>query len=624
LVLSSAAARVNLMSVSTDIKKEKRIIKAMEIKMQLRGWKKFLGILIPIILVGIMTGCASNLRVQPKEDDREKSELRWVEKTIRSMTLEEKIGQLVVTRYSGEFFNLADDSFRHLEKVVRDYHLGGLILFGGEALETAYFTNHFQKLARVPLLIASDLERGAGNQVTGATLFPPLMALGAAGSEELAYEMGRITAIEGRALGIHMTYAPVVDVNVNPDNPIINTRSVGESPELVARIASAFIKGCQSAGMLATAKHFPGHGDTDQDSHSLLPAIMADLNRLESIELYPFQKAIEAGVEAVMTAHLYVPALEPEEWLPATLSPRILTDLLRNKMGFKGLIVTDALEMRGITGYFGEEEAALRALKAGVDLLLLPPDPIKVIEHLKQAVRSGEVSLARVEESLRRVLLAKARLGLHRNRYVSLDRLPLILGKPEHKEIALRAFASALTLVKNENNLVPLSSPKKVVLLSLSSDPGDFYAGRRLAAELNLRIPALRVFYADGDTGKERLQEALAAASQSDLVVAALFSSLRAYKGSVDLEPAHIELLKEIKALGRPLVVLSFGSPYFLRHFPEVEVYFCLYRNTPETQLLAARALGGEIRVSGKLPVSLPGLFPAGHGLILEKTKEAK
>jgi len=507
----------------------------MEIKMQLRGWKKFLGILIPIILVGIMTGCASNLRVQPKEDDREKSELRWVEKTIRSMTLEEKIGQLVVTRYSGEFFNLADDSFRHLEKVVRDYHLGGLILFGGEALETAYFTNHFQKLARVPLLIASDLERGAGNQVTGATLFPPLMALGAAGSEELAYEMGRITAIEGRALGIHMTYAPVVDVNVNPDNPIINTRSVGESPELVARIASAFIKGCQSAGMLATAKHFPGHGDTDQDSHSLLPAIMADLNRLESIELYPFQKAIEAGVEAVMTAHLYVPALEPEEWLPATLSPRILTDLLRNKMGFKGLIVTDALEMRGITGYFGEEEAALRALKAGVDLLLLPPDPIKVIEHLKQAVRSGEVSLARVEESLRRVLLAKARLGLHRNRYVSLDRLPLILGKPEHKEIALRAFASALTLVKNENNLVPLSSPKKVVLLSLSSDPGDFYAGRRLAAELNLRIPALRVFYADGDTGKERLQEALAAASQSDLVVAALFSSLRAYKGSVDL-----------------------------------------------------------------------------------------
>jgi beta-N-acetylhexosaminidase len=592
----------------------------MEIKLREKVMARWL---IPTILVGFMMGCAAAPKMVEKpgwpEGDR-----HWVEKTMRKMSLPEKIGQLVVTRYSGEFFNWQEENFQQLERLIRDYHLGGLILFGGEALETAYFTNHFQKISRLPLLIASDLERGAGNQVTGATLFPPLMALGAADSEDLAYEMGRVTAVEARALGLHMTYAPVVDVNINPDNPIINTRAVGEDPEQVARITVAFIRGCQENGLIATAKHFPGHGDTDQDSHSLLPTIKADLERLEKVELYPFKKAVEAGVQAIMTAHLYVPALEPEPGLPATLSPRIITGLLRNRLGFKGLIVTDALEMRGITGYFRQEEAALRALQAGVDLLLLPPDPGQVIDYLVKAVRDGQLPLSRVEDSVRRVLLFKTRLGLHRQRFVSLDRLPLVLGRPEHKEIARKAFASAITLVKNENNLLPLTQGKRTVVLSLSSDPGDYFAGRRFASEILARVPAARVFYADGDTGKEKLEEARAEASSAEVVVVALFSSLRADKGSVDLEPAQVELIKKIKAAGRPLVVLSFGSPYFLRHFPEVDAYLCLYRNTPETQELGARALFGEVRIAGRLPVSLPGLFPRGHGLILEKTKEEK
>ncbi len=572
-----------------------------------------------IILAGLLTGCAQRVKVEevlPTGTDPE-----WVEKTIKKMTLEEKIGQLVVTRYTGEFFNFDNQYLKDLETLVQDYHLGGLILFGGEAMETAYFTNHFQRLSKIPLLIASDLERGAGNQVTGATLFPPLMALGAADSEKLAYEMGRVTAIEGRALGLHMTYAPVVDVNVNPANPIINTRSVGEDPDQVAKITRAFIKGCQSNGMMATAKHFPGHGDTDQDSHSLLPVIRADENRLSQVELYPFKSAIEAGVEAIMTAHLYVPALEPEERLPATLSPNIMTDLLRNKMGFRGLIVTDALEMGGITSYFGQEEAALKALKAGVDLLLLPPDPVKVIEYLTSAVKNGELPQERIEESLRRVLLVKTKLGLHRNRFVSLDRLPLILGRSDFKETAREAFSSGITLVKNEKNVLPIQKNKKVVILSLSSDLGDFYAGRRLAGQLLDRLPGGKVFYADGDTGQERLEEAFQASSKADLVVAAFFSSLRAGKGSVDLEPLQVELIKKIKATGVPVVVISFGSPYFLAHFPEVEGYVCIFRNTPETQELAAQAICGEISISGKLPVSIPGLYSRGHGLILEKTR---
>jgi len=584
---------------------------------------RFRDFLIPTIIIGIVAGCAPGVKVE-RVADLPASEIRWVEKTIRKMTLEEKIGQLVVARYSGQFFNSESEPFKNLENLLKNYHLGGLILFGGEPLETAYFTNHFQKLARIPLLIASDLERGAGNQVTGATLFPPLMALGAADSEELAYEMGMITAIEGRALGIHMTYAPVVDVNINPDNPIINTRSVGEDPELVARITQAYIKGCQSYGMIATAKHFPGHGDTDLDSHSLLPTINADEERLWKVELYPFKAAIDSGVRAIMTAHLYVPALETEPGLPATLSPAILTDLLRTRMGFKGLIVTDALDMGGITGYFGQEEAAIRALKAGADLLLLPPDPVKVIDYLKEAVKRGDLPLSRVDQSLRRVLQAKARLGLHRNRYVSLERLPRILGKPEFKEMARKSFASAITLVKNENNLVPLAPDRKLVILSLSSDPGDYYAGRRFATELNRRVPMSRTFYADGDTGREKLEEGMAAALKAELVVVALFSSLRAGKGNVDLEPFHVELIKNIKAAGVPVVAVSFGSPYFLRNFPEIDGYLCVYRNTPETQELAAQALAGEINISGKLPVSLPGLYPRGHGLVVEKTGEVK
>jgi beta-N-acetylhexosaminidase len=585
------------------------------------SWEK--KYLISTILVLFMAGCSSAIKIE-NESGLKAGEARWVEKTIKSMSLEEKIGQLVVARYNGDFHNLNSDYVKNLEKLVKDYHLGGLILFGGEPLETAYFTNHFQRLSRIPLLIASDLERGTGNQVTGGTLFPPLMALGAADSEKLAWEVGRITAIEGRALGLHMTYAPVVDVNINPDNPIINTRSVGEDPEQVARITTAFIHGCQSNGMIATAKHFPGHGNTDQDSHRLLPTIQASEESLWKVELYPFQAAINSGVRAIMTAHLYVPALEPEPGIPATLSSRILTEILRKKMKFKGMIVTDALEMRGITGYFGEEEAALRAFQAGADLLLLPPDPVKVIDYLKKAVQNGSVPLSRVDESLRRVLQAKAWLGLHRNRYVSLDKLPFILGDPEFKKVAWEAFASAITLVKNENNLIPISSDKNLVFISLSSDEGDYFAGRRLATELARRWPSIKIYYADADTGKEKLEEAFNAAEKADLAVIALFSSLQAGKGSTDLVPEHIEFVHRIKSVGTPVIGLSFGSPYFLRHFPEIDGYLCFYRNTSETQELAAKALSGEINISGKLPVSLPGLFPRGYGLKLEKIKEEK
>jgi beta-N-acetylhexosaminidase len=548
----------------------------------------------------------------------------WVGRTLKRMTLEEKIGQMIAVRFTGTFRNGDSDYLKTLESLIVTHKIGGLILFGGEVYETAELTNAFQKLARIPLLFASDFERGVGNQITNATLFPPLMSLGAAGSEGLAYEMGRITALEGRAMGIHMTYAPVVDVNVNPDNPIINTRSAGEDPALVSRIARAFIRGCQENGMIATAKHFPGHGDTAQDSHLLLPTIAADLARLEKVELVPFKDAVDAGVRAVMTSHLFVPALDPTPGLPATLSSAILTDLLRKKFGFKGLIVTDAMEMAGITNAYAPEEAALKAILAGVDMVLLPPEPARVAESLAAAVREGKIPVQRIDDSVRRILQVKAGLGLNRERFVRIDDLRRKVAPRPFLDQAYKTFESAVTLVKNEGDVIPLAPGRKIAVFSLSSDQGDYFAGRAFMAEMKKRNTDILGFYADGDTGEEELDADAARCAGVGTVVFALFSRLTSSKGSVDLEPKHAALVKYFAAQesGPAVVAVSFGSPYFLRHFPEVEGYVCMYRNTPETQQIAARALFGEMEVGGKLPVSLPGLYPIGHGIVLKRIEK--
>lgn len=547
---------------------------------------------------------------------------KWVGSTLRKMSIEEKIGQLVSCRFKGEYLNAESAEMKRLEDLVRR-GVGGLTLFGGEAYETAQLLNHLQSLARVPLLIASDLERGTGNQITGATLFPPLMSIGATGSEAIARLMGVATAVEGRAMGIHMTFAPVVDVNVNPDNPIINVRSAGEDPELVARLTAAFIRGVQENGMIATAKHFPGHGDTSRDSHSMLPTITADMARLEAVELPPFKRAIEAGVGAVMTAHLFVPALDPAPGTPATLSGPILTGLLRKRLGFKGLIVTDALEMSGITNSFTPEEAALKALSAGADVLLLSPEPLRIIDSLAADVRAGRLPESRVDDAVRRVLEAKASVGLDRRRSVDIGAVNRVVGGARFEESSRLAFEASVTLVKNEKGTLPLQAGEgtKLAVISLSRDKGDYFAGRQFAAAVKLRAPGAVDMYADGDTGKESLDAAFDFASTCDTVVIALFSRLTSGKGSVDLEPGHVELIDRLLALEkRPRVVaVSFGSPYFLAGLPGVDSYVCLYRNTPQTQTIAAEVMFGEIGASGRLPVSLPGLFPAGHGLDLPK-----
>jgi len=546
------------------------------------------------------------------------SEAKWGSKTLNRLTLEEKIGQMIVCSYSGRFLNRESEELQKLKSLVINNKIGGLILFGGNVYETALLTNSLQKLAKVPLLIASDLERGLGHQIEGATQFPPLMALGAIDSEEQAYLMGEITAIEARACGIHITYAPVVDVNINPVNPIINTRSFGEKPELVSHLATSFIKGCQENGVLATAKHFPGHGDTDVDSHSVLPTVRGDLNRLEKVELFPFRQAIKAGVSAVMTAHLQLPAFDSTPNLPATLSPKIITDLLRQKLGFKGLIVTDAMSMGGITTLYSPQEAALKAVLAGVDMILLPPHPEEVINSLIKAVRRGDIPVKSINSSVKRILEAKAKVGLHQRKLVDIDSLDKIIGAPQHLELAQRMFENSITLVKNDHQLLPLSaSQQKLAVFSLSSDPGGCFAGRTFALEVEKRSPDALSFYADAFTGEEFIREDFKQAQEADIIIFALFSSLRGGKGSIGLSPKHIEFIRETASRSTPVVVISFGSPYFLRNFPEVDTYLCAYRPSVQAQMAAAKAIFGEIEIKGKLPVSIPDLCPVGHGLIL-------
>ena len=549
------------------------------------------------------------------------AEAGWVEKTLARLTVEEKVGQLIGIRYPGRFFNSQDPSLKALEDLVVTRHVGTLILFGGNVYETAFLTNALQSLAKVPLLVSADFERGVGGQVDGATAFPPLMALGAIGSEEVAYEMGRVTALEGRAMGVHITYAPVMDVNINPDNPIINTRAVGESPEQVSRIGKAFIRGCQENGMLATAKHFPGHGDTALDSHLVLPSVPADLERLERVELAPFRQAVEAGVQAVMIAHLDVPALDPTPGTPATLSPAIVTGLLRKEMGFRGLVVSDAMEMGGITKLYGAGEAAIKAVKAGIDIVLLPSNTEEAIAGLLQAVKSGDITIPRLDESVRRVLRAKARVGLARNKLVRPGDLTEVVAARRNVALAGEAFERALTLVKNDGPVLPLSGEgQKIAVFSLSSDAGDYYVGRPFVQEMAKRVkdPAnFTSFYGDMFTGQEYLDGALAWAKTAGTVVVALFSRVTSSKGSVGLIPRYVQAIKDLVASGVKVVVISFGSPYLLTGFPEAGSYVCAYRPTNEAQAAAVKALFGEIDFRGKLPISLPGLFPLGHGLSL-------
>jgi beta-N-acetylhexosaminidase len=525
----------------------------------------------------------------------------------------------------GDYPPSSDAEYRRFTRWITQDHVGGFIVAGrirngsviaAQPFEMAAFINHMQRLAKTPLLVGSDFERGASMRVANTARFPYLMAFGAAHDLDAMRQLGAATAREARALGVTWVFAPDADVNNNPDNPIINVRSYGEDPQVVAAGVSAFIEGAHSdknTYVLLSAKHFPGHGDTAEDSHMQLPKLDQPKERLESLELVPFRAAIAHGVDSIMTAHVAVPALEPAG-IPATVSRNILTNLLRDELGFQGIIVTDAMEMQGIAALYSTGEAAVRAIEAGADVLLMPTDPTECIRALQAAVASGRISRKRIDISVAKILAAKRRAGLFRSRIVDLDALSDQVEDKKLDELAEHVAERAVTLVKDDSHLFPIPNRDGPCLVVMSE--GVFSTrGETLARELRRHLPALKTFTTNSSMPDDLLTAIAGQTSQCKQIYAATFVTVSANRGSVSLEGGLGRLVRLLVDGPAPVALLSFGNPYLLRDVPQVGTYAALFSTTVTSESAAARAILGEIPITGKMPVSIPGLAKIGDGL---------
>jgi len=589
---------------------------------------------------------------------------KWAEKTLRKLSLEEKIGQMLMVRALAEFVNVESPDYLRLRDSIRQFHIGSVVLtvrvdgpflLRNQPYEAAMLVNALQRDSELPLLVAADFERGPAMRLHGVTEFPAAMAFGAAGKTSYAEAFGRIVAQESRALGVHWNFSPVADVNSNPANPIINTRAFGEDPQQVGELAAAFIRAARENGMLTTAKHFPGHGDTDTDSHLALARVGGDKRRLETVELPPFRNAIAAGVDAVMVAHVTVPALEPDPNKVATISHNVVTTLLKEQLGFQGLVVTDAMDMRGLTRLFSAEgsgpygasvdaaaagRAAVAAVKAGNDMVLLPLDLEGAYNGLVQAVRSGELPPSTIDAAVRKILRAKASVGLHQARLVDVGALSTVVARPENVALGQEIAQAAVTLVKENGRILPLqrsgTAPRPPaygtmdqsghrLLAVVFSDDVRSENGRRFERELRARLPEANILFVDPRLATAMTEEVVEAAAKADAVVIAAYVTPMAGKtvkvgnrmvNTVSLEEPSDALLRRLLDSAREkTVMVALGSPYLAMSFPQVENYLCTFSNAPISEAAAVKALFGEIPIHGRLPVSLPGLAQRGSGL---------
>ena len=601
----------------------------------------------PLLFSSLVAAKPAQPKPFPREPSREA--LKWADKELSRMSLDEKIGQLIYVGMNATFLNQDSEAFHALAHQVEDNHIGGLILFRGPVYESVVLVNRMQALARYPLLISADLEAGAGMRFDDTVNFPWNMAVAATGNPEYARRQGEVTAREARALGVQHVFAPVVDVNNNAANPVINVRSYGEDPADVGRFAAAFTEGAQKGGVIATAKHFPGHGDTATDSHRGLPEINVDRNRLNSVELVPFRAAIDAGVGSVMVGHIALPqidatAIKPlpknlktrptdtdesgeiideKATMPSTLSP-VVGGLLRNDLKFSGLVVTDALSMSGLTIYFNQEEAAVRALEAGADMLLKPADPDAAYRGVREAVRSGRVSETRVDKSVRRILAAKYDLGLVAQRITPVDEIDRIVGNAEAMELAREIAEHAITLVRDEDKLIPIIAVKsdaRVFNLAITNGDDRLWIANSFTAGLTRSGYKVETIVLDDRSSDSEVNTAIEKAKDADLVIASMYGRVRSgqTRGVSLPEPGSRALLALTSSSRKPIVGISFGNPYLLLAFPGLRTYLVAYGDMPSLQQAAACALLGEIDITGKLPISLPGMYPRGTGIQVKK-----
>lgn len=588
-----------------------------------------------LALLGLACGPSAQIPVQQRTPEPVSvsavGRQGWVDSVLATMSDEEKVGQLIMVGLYGQYYSTQTDEHARLVHLIRDHHVGGFILWQGDVFESAIRLNSLQRMSRLPLLVSGDYERGLPMRIRRGTAFPDAMALGATRNPRYAYEVGRAIAREARAIGVHQNYAPVADVNTNPLNPVINTRSFGEDVRLVQEMVSAFVKGTVDGGALATAKHFPGHGDTGIDSHLDLPVLQYARARLDSVELAPFRSAIDAGTPSIMIAHIAVPVFDPDRSLPSSLSTAVIGSVLQEQLGFNGLVVTDAMDMRGVTRDFSAGQSTVMAVKAGVDIVLMPPDEDAAFDALLAAVRSGEVSRARLELSVRKVLTAKQRLGLDTLRTVDINRIPEIVGSRDHRLLAREVARSAITILKNRNGVFPLATgnSRRVVSIVLSDSqdsrveinrpgspwpsepPGAYF--HQLMQRRGGHVETYRLSPSsstmDIETAAERMKKA-------DLVLFPVYVKVRTSSGRIGMPPAFLSILKAAEAVRVPVVAVLFGNPYLAANFPAAKGVLCAYGDSEPQVEAAVEALFGEIGVCGKLPVTIAGQFPFGSGVV--------
>ncbi len=572
--------------------------------------------LVFLFIFSLLWGCAGTRSEKPPIKSG------WVEKTLSTMSVEQKIGQMMAPAFRPVFYNDDNSSFKRLVKLVKQYHIGGAMFYRGNPYAVARDVQRLQDVADLPLLIMADFEWGISMRINEGTGFLQNMGVGATGSEAYAYEMGKITAQEGRAFGVHVAYAPVMDVNNNPDNIIINTRSYGEDPQLVGRLGTSFIRGLQEHGLYATMKHFPGHGDTDVDSHLGLPTITASAERIRNVELPPFKAAVEAGVKCVMVAHITYSAFPQMEGRPATLDPFFIKNVLRGEMGFDGLVFSDAMDMGGITKNYWGGEAAVLAINAGVDMVLIPPDFEQTYKFVVQAVQDGRISMETIDAAVRRILQAKFEQGLYQKPSIDLDNIEKIVANPVHLQKANEIADAAMTLLRDEKNVLPLATEKldSVLVVTVTDRENSGY-GASLNREVQRRVPFVKTALVDPRSTPEEIAKIITYADSVDAVITGVFVTWGSYKGSATLPDTTTKLLTKFFNLEKPMAVVSFGSPYILRSIPEVPTYLCAYGTNSLATHAAMRAVFGEISITGKLPVSIPGFYNIGDGLKIPARK---
>ena len=571
--------------------------------------------------------------------------LKWANKELKRMSLDEKIGQLISVGVNATFLNQDSEAFKALRHQVVENHVGGIILFRGPVYESVVIVNRMQELAKYPLLISSDLEAGSGMRFDDTVNFPWNMAIAATGNPDYARRAGELTGREARAMGIQQIYAPVADVNNNAANPVINVRSYGEDAVDVGRFVAAFVEGAQHAGVIATAKHFPGHGDTATDSHRGLPEIDVTRERLNSVELVPFRAAVNAGVGAVMDGHIGLPLIDPtaitplpsnvklnpietqdgeivveKGTMPTTLSP-VMNGILRKDLGFDGLIVTDAMSMSGLTLYFTQEEASVRAIEAGADLLLKPVDSDASLRGVRDAVKQGRLTEQRIEESTRKVLAAKYDLGLTQQRITPLDGIDRVVAGKKALELADDIATHAITLVRNDARLLPMNLKPDTRIFNLAITNGDdrMFIAQPFVGAMARAGQKMETMVMDDRSSDAEIRKAIDKAASADAVIVSMYGRVRTGQArSVALTEPGTKALNDLIDRKAPLIGISFGNPYVLLSFPKLQTYLVAYGDMPSLQEAVAAVLLGKADMTGRLPISLPGLYPRGTGIQLK------